>query len=132
MEEKNFLSAMIGNEYGINVEQNNNSQNDFSQTRHKNYIASVKIISSIVLIICIIGGLILSMEAENLLFLIITCIVCFLVWSVPYGIACIVENTEKHNNKSKYEKLERLQKLKKGHSITEEEFEQEKKKILNS
>ena len=95
MEEKNFLSAMIGNEYGINVEQNNNSQNDFSQTRHENYIASVKIISSIVLIICIIGGFIISAEEESLLYLIIACISGFISWSIVYGMACIVENTEK-------------------------------------
>ena len=44
----------------------------------------------------------------------------------------ISNRTKSYKEKSKYEKLEQLQKLREGHSITEEEFEQEKKKILNS
>ncbi len=52
-------------------------------------------------------------------------------------VACMPNNnssngTKSYKEKSKYEKLEQLQKLREGHSITEEEFEQEKKKILNA
>lgn len=66
----------------------------------------------------------------------IACLDIFLGWTVLGWIICLVwalsdTKLEKNNKSNKYEDLERLQRLKDNGTISEEEFEKEKQKILN-
>lgn len=58
----------------------------------------------------------------------------WLSWIGIIIVACMPVDNANNNiqTKSKYEKLEQLAELKKANAITQEEFEQEKQRILNS
>lgn len=65
----------------------------------------------------------------------IGCLNIFLGWTFLGWVVCLVwslsnTKTEVQNTSNKYEDLERLQKLKENGTISEEEFETEKQKIL--
>ena len=54
-----------------------------------------------------------------------------LSWLGVIIVACMPKDNS-YNSKSKYEKLEQLQKLRESKAITEQEFEEEKQNVLNS
>lgn len=57
----------------------------------------------------------------------------FLSWIGIIVVACMpADNTNNNKPKSKYERLEQLGELRKSNTITEEEFNREKARILNS
>ena len=51
--------------------------------------------------------------------------------NIPIRKAAVIKEKEQLNNKDKYERLLKLGKLKDAGILTDEEFNQEKKKILN-
>ncbi len=79
-------------------------------TSHNIFIKSTKIFASIFIILCVIGGIILAKEFPiktvleyypyvrnefNIILMLSSWIIGFVSYVLMYGIACIIENTEK-------------------------------------
>lgn len=110
MENNDILNAMGINEIKPKTEQQKMEHNQNKKAKeHTSYIKSAKILSAILFIVSIIGGIALANVYEiqsithygsvyskfNTPLMISSWVIGFFIYFVVTGLACIVENTEK-------------------------------------